>query len=63
VRGERRGGKGEGTAGAKSAPLGGEGVRQSGVEFRFAVWRTGIREADRRTPKKRQSGWEMMASE
>jgi histidyl-tRNA synthetase len=29
---QQRGAKGEGTAGAKNAPLGGEGVRQSGVE-------------------------------
>jgi hypothetical protein len=29
---QRRGAKGEGTAGAKNVPLGVEGVRQSGVE-------------------------------
>ena len=35
VKDERRGAKGEGTAGAKNAPLGIEGMRQSGVEFRL----------------------------
>jgi hypothetical protein len=52
VKHERGDAKDEGTAGAKNEPLGVEGVRQSGVEFRFAVWLTGIRGADRRTPKK-----------
>jgi len=48
VRDERRGAKGEGTAGAKNAPLGGEVCGKAASSSGYA----GIREADRRTPKK-----------